>query len=326
MDATAEKFDSGIVSPFEFPEAYERLLDTMPEPSFLFDRDGTYIQVFGGRDTKRYHNPQLLVGKNVFDVFAPELANDFLAKIQWVLQAQQTFHYEYTIPVQDVELFRGHPGPAGERTYEGFLTPVSFASDEDFVIWNARCITQHHKTLGELNKQKKELKRISQHDHLTCIYNRFALEELLPPVLRRAQETGQSIATVMVDLDYFKLLNDYFGHLEGDRALIKLGALIRHYFQPEGYCFRYGGDEFFIVMFGEELLKVEERLLGFRRAVHEARIPNPNSPISEHLTVTIGVHYNQQISEEVDIEQLVSLADKALYNGKAETKNTISFV
>jgi diguanylate cyclase (GGDEF)-like protein len=326
MDATVEKYNSGVVTLFECPGAYERLLDTMPEPSFLFDRRGTYVQAFGGRDTKRYHNPQLLVGKNVFDVFDESLANDFLAKIQWVLQAQQPFHYEYTIPVQDIELFYGHPGPAGERVYKGFLTPISFASGEEYVIWNARCVTQYHQTQDELHKQRKELKRISQHDHLTCIYNRFALEELLPSALKRAQQTGQSIATVMIDMDYFKLLNDYFGHLEGDKALIKLGALIRHYFQPEGHCFRYGGDEFFIVMFGEELLAVEERLLGFRRAVHDAKILNPNSPISEYLTVTIGVHYNQQIAEEEDIEQLISLADKALYTGKAETKNTISFV
>ncbi|PJC86856.1 hypothetical protein CSW98_07635 [Vibrio sp. HA2012] len=326
MDATAEKYDVDTLALFDFPEAYEYLLDTMPDPSFLLNKEGVYVRVFGGKDTKRYHDPQILVGKCVFDIFSPEIANDFLSKIQWVIQTQKTFHYEYSIPVHEVELFCNLPGPGGIRTYEGFLTPVSFSAGEEYVIWTARCVTQHHRILSELNKQKKELKRISQHDHLTCIYNRFALEELLPPVLERAKQSGQSIATVMIDMDYFKLLNDYFGHLEGDRALIKVSALIRRYFQPEGYCFRYGGDEFFIVMLGEEFSSLEERLLSFRQAVTEAEIHNPNSPISEYLTVTIGVHFNHQVVEDIDIERLVSVADKALYNGKAETKNTISFM
>ena len=326
MELIADRCDADSEGAFDFPGNCGYLLETMPDPSFLLNQNGVYIRAFGGKDNSRYHNPQLLVGKSVFELFKLSLAKDFLSKIQWVIQTKQSFHYEYTIPVHEVPLFSDQPGPKGERAYEGFLTPVTSNSGEVYVLWTARCVTQYKQTLRELNKQKQELQRLSQHDHLTCIYNRFALEELLPPVLERAKQTGQSLATVMIDMDYFKLLNDLFGHLEGDKALIKISTLIREYFQPDGYCFRYGGDEFLIVILGEEFASLEERLLAFRQEVIDARIVNPNSPISEYLTVTIGVHFNQQITDEVDVNQLISVADRALYNGKAENKNNISFV
>lgn len=298
------------------------IFNAMPEPAFLLSEDGVYLNVFGGKDAERHHDPVVLKGKSLFDVFPEKLASLFLTYVKEVIESGISRTCQYTMDLSDIDAFKDQTGPKGVRYFEGFLCRVSAGDDRFGVLWTVRCITAYKSLISELKQQKKELMNVSQRDHLTGVYNRVALESVLPNILLKAEKSRSSISALMIDIDYFKQLNEKFGHIRGDKALVQLGDMLNTCFYPDGYCFRYGGDEFLVVLLDHTIDQVQQLAEQFRMAVSDANIANPDSPVAKYLTVTVGVYFNQQTDASLDPDYLVHLADKALINAKADQKNT----
>jgi diguanylate cyclase (GGDEF)-like protein len=307
-------------------EVSSAVLESIPEPSFLLDENGLYVDAFGGLDSSRHHNPKLTIGKRISDFFAPDEARRLHNKVLQVLESGRPQSVEYSIDVDNVESFINQEGPQGRRYFEAFLSRVVAKEHPKLVLVTARCVTSYKLALLKLSEQKASLDRASQLDHLTGVYNRYALDKLLPMQLEVAKQKQQSMSAVMIDLDYFKNLNDKLGHLQGDEVLVRLGALLRNSFQPRGHCFRYGGDEFLVVLFGINQSQLSAILASFRQLLAEEAMVNPESPVSDYLTATIGVFHQPLVPDELTVEQLVYYADKALYGGKAKQKNNIYFL
>ncbi len=175
----------------------------------------------------------------------------------------------------------------------------------------------------ELEEANHQLRWMTLVDGLTGIANRRCFDEFLAREWRRCLREGQSLALCLADIDFFKLYNDIYGHLAGDDCLKQVASLFsRVVNRPGDLVARYGGEEFAIILSGadaEGARVVAERVVD---AVRGAAIPHPHSPVSEHLSLCIGV---AAIKPQVDLapQILIEYADKALYQAKERRGNRV---
>ena len=156
-------------------------------------------------------------------------------------------------------------------------------------------------------------------DELTGLYNQRYLPVALAHEINRAERDRQSFTLLFLDVDYFKMVNDGRGHLVGSKLLIELGKVLQDQVRACDYCFRYGGDEF-IVLLGsaspEDSLKVAERI---RRSVEQTTYSVEGHNIN--LTVSIGLASFPQHAS--DAAGLIRIADQAMYYGKRKSRNIV---
>jgi len=175
---------------------------------------------------------------------------------------------------------------------------------------------------AELFKKTLELARV---DELTGMLNYRVLLEKMEEEVRRKVRTGREFSFVMIDIDDFKRINDRYGHLEGSRLIAQMGPLLRAACRTGSTdtCFRYGGEEFSILLAEtnvEEALAVAERV---RKSVEEypftVKVAHPFERISVSLGVATMLHH-----ENKTIPELIHEADVALYRSKAVGKNRVT--
>ncbi len=175
----------------------------------------------------------------------------------------------------------------------------------------------HHK------QSEDALQRAAMLDPLTKIANRRQFDAFLEKEWQRAIRNAQPLSLVVLDVDHFKLYNDTLGHAAGDACLQQVAqALQCHAARPTDLAARYGGEEF-VLLFGETPLDAATRLAEMiRSAVEALQLPNPRSPSSPWLTVSVGVAtiVPTQLDE---IENLFVCADRAMYAAKAGGRNRV---
>lgn len=174
---------------------------------------------------------------------------------------------------------------------------------------------------AELFRKTLELSRV---DELTGLLNYRVLMEKLAEEVRRKIRTGREFAFVMIDIDDFKRVNDRYGHLEGSRLIAQMGPLLRTACRTDStdICFRYGGEEFSILLTEttmEEARAVAERL---RQSVDEYPFTVKVSHPQETITISLGVS-SMTGDKQKSITELINEADIALYHAKAAGKNRV---
>lgn len=165
-----------------------------------------------------------------------------------------------------------------------------------------------------LEQANAQLSAIAVIDPLTQVNNRRAFDTALDREWARCMQSGQPLAALMVDADHFKAFNDRFGHLEGDRVLVSLAALLQTDLQPPREMLaRYGGEEFVLLLPGVRAEQALERAERLRCAVASSRIG---------VTVSIGVAV--RVPEAGDApSRLIREADMALYAAKRAGRNRV---
>lgn len=171
--------------------------------------------------------------------------------------------------------------------------------------------------LIELNRQ---LKIEAFTDSLTGLNNKRFFYQQVGQLCSVANRHKHSLFVMLIDIDYFKLFNDYYGHLEGDKAIKEVADCIRKVFKRgEDITCRFGGEEFVCVSLcinDGDINKLAERL---RQNIVEQNVLHARSKIADYLTVSIGTAAAKP--GEIDIEILLSQADKALYEAKRNGRN-----
>lgn len=173
----------------------------------------------------------------------------------------------------------------------------------------------------QLNQLNQDLKNLSQIDGLTQLYNRRTFEEKAHEHWRLATRSKDPLAILLLDIDHFKLFNDYYGHPAGDEC-IKLvsSALQKCLNRPSDLVARYGGEEFIVMLPNtpqDGAYHVAEHI---RKTVEKLNLKHRASTSSDRVTVSIGgsvVNFTTGSS----LQQQISLADKALYESKQCGRN-----
>ena len=156
-------------------------------------------------------------------------------------------------------------------------------------------------------------------DPLTKLYNRRFMDESLHRELLRALRANSPLSLIMLDLDHFKRINDEHGHDIGDDVLVAVAQKLSKAVREEDYVFRYGGEEFVIVLPGANLDTARERALQACRDIRAFRIDAGNASV--HVTVSAGVAtFPEHGSSQ---EELILQADKALYLAKQSGRDRI---
>ncbi|MFN7729226.1 MAG: GGDEF domain-containing protein [Bdellovibrio sp.] len=175
--------------------------------------------------------------------------------------------------------------------------------------------------LREANEKLKELVDI---DDLTGLFNMRSVYQRLDFELERARRFNRQVAVVMMDMDFFKSVNDGHDHLFGSFVLTEVGAIVRKNIRNIDIGARYGGDEFLIVL--TELSKEGAQIFCERLRKAIATKHFKNGPDEIHLTASLGFAITAIGDIGTDARSLVRLADNALYEAKRAGKNCVRHI
>jgi len=179
--------------------------------------------------------------------------------------------------------------------------------------------------LSQLKKQleasNKQLHKLSMQDGLTGISNRRHFDEQLEADMEDAKKNQTPVTLILIDIDFFKLFNDNYGHQLGDECLKEVAALLaKACFNPQDMAARYGGEEFVVLLPGtieKEALQVVKR---FSSLLNKAKIEHKFSEAADYITVSMGIATCDK-GCDYDAKNLIEEADKALYRAKENGRN-----
>ena len=158
-------------------------------------------------------------------------------------------------------------------------------------------------------------------DPLTELLNRRFFFELAERETERSLRHKNAISYIMLDIDFFKKVNDEYGHIVGDQTLVSLSQLIKKQLRKVDFCCRFGGEEFVICLPDTELKQAKEVAERLRVAVNKMPLSCTNQTFN--ISVSLGIACNK---ENESPEQTISRADTALYKAKAAGRNQTQVV
>lgn len=174
-------------------------------------------------------------------------------------------------------------------------------------------------SLLAFTRSAQTMRDLATHDPLTQMLNRRAWNSALDREIKRARRYRLSLSIIMFDFDFFKTVNDQYGHRAGDETLKTISRSIRQELRDEDILCRYGGEEFLILLTGATLDNAQHSADRFRQRV--AATPIHFEDMQFHITCSMGVaEYNAGMDTP---ESLVSRADKALYQAKNNGRNQV---
>jgi diguanylate cyclase (GGDEF)-like protein len=163
-----------------------------------------------------------------------------------------------------------------------------------------------------------QLENLSNTDRLTGLHNRRYFDLRLHDVLAHAHRNDTLTAVMMLDVDHFKKYNDHYGHQQGDECLRQFSDCLRKALSREtDFVARYGGEEFVVVMPDTDVGGAEVVANRIIAILGDIKIPHCQSPVASFVTASIGIACTKAMSPE----EMVALADSALYKAKQSGRN-----
>ncbi|KPK31808.1 MAG: hypothetical protein AMJ66_07765 [Betaproteobacteria bacterium SG8_40] len=249
-----------------------------------------------------------------------------------------------------MSLAEAHPGMEVYRNYFYLLTHLEFEESDAVRHWNEfkRYHAKFEKDLGysidtristlsyfiNENRQLQNPKIIEMKvfqstqdqvilDDLTALYNYRHFRERIKGEMQAAKNREEMLSLVIIDIDDFKHINDDYGHLAGDGILRQIAVLVKSGFTNHGEAFRYGGEEFAVIVPGvgkQEVYELSNKLCA-RIAAHP--FVNENSPARHEMSVTASLGIAVYPHDCDTSDALIGNADKALYTAKGTGKNIV---
>ena len=166
-----------------------------------------------------------------------------------------------------------------------------------------------------LHKKTKKYEEMASVDQLTGLYNRYKFTELFVSLYATMVKRENDMSLIMLDIDHFKNINDTYGHNIGDKVLVDISNILKHYFRNVDIIGRWGGEEFVVLVPTANSTNCEKLADKIRRAIQEAKILD-----DLEVTASFGI---TQIKLGDTLEIAISRADVALYDAKNSGRNTI---
>jgi diguanylate cyclase (GGDEF)-like protein len=197
------------------------------------------------------------------------------------------------------------------------------ARDEIGYLTNSfsEMVTSLREQQGEVQRVHDELERKATTDALTGLYNRRYLYDLYPKLWSEAQRHGKQMTLVIVDLDYFKRINDRHGHVAGDQVLVHVARVMRDNCRVSDFLFRLGGEEFLVLTSGDDT--------GGQALAEKIRAALEREPCrgdGQNIPVTASFGVAQAVSGDglEGLSQVLARADLALYSAKQAGRNRVA--
>ena len=173
--------------------------------------------------------------------------------------------------------------------------------------------------INKVNRLQTQLKEQATHDSLTGLFNRRLMDEVLDEKLSSAKHLGLPFSIAVMDIDYFKKINDIYGHQIGDHLLREYGQSILDSIRQEDFACRFGGDEILLAFLGMSTEIALRKANEIREKLHLIEINENLARIS--TTTSIGVATFP--THGTTVAQLINAADQALYTAKEQGRNNV---
>lgn len=278
----------------------DTILDNIDALVYMKDVNRRFIYVNQHVAEAFGHSVEHITGRLDSEMMPPEVADEFWAKDQAILQSGQRLATEASIPDASGRL----------RHYWSIVVPWSSPGGTPAVIGLSTDIT-------ELHELKEELQRQAATDSLTGIANRRSFYDRAESEFARSRRHGTPLSLVAIDIDHFKQINDLCGHLTGDRVLRNFANWCQDMLRTEDLCARTGGEEFCILLPDTDI-DAAHALAERIRNVTSGRVADAGHP-TLRISASFGV--TTQIAEDQRFEDLFSRADRALYLAKQQGRD-----
>ena len=211
------------------------------------------------------------------------------------------------------EEFRGDlEQPCKDRTTVWTEVTVTGIYDKDSGFLGMLGVTRD---ITERRAMEEEIRRLTEVDRLTQLYNRLKLDYVIKIEIERANRSGSSFVAIMLDIDHFKAVNDNFGHIVGDEVLKEISLIIKSSIRIIDTAGRWGGEEFMIILPESDIKGGQIVAEKMRLKIEENQFPHVGK-----LTASFGVsEYKSEMSEN----ELVTRADNAMYKAKNAGRNRV---
>lgn len=169
----------------------------------------------------------------------------------------------------------------------------------------------------------KELENLASKDGLTQLVNRRHFDEVINKEIANSERTEKPLAIILIDIDFFKKLNDSLGHQEGDKCLIHFANMLKNIVnRPRDICARYGGEEFILLLAETDLAGAITVAENVKQQLELFAIPHPDSSVSDKVTVSQGIAV---FKSGMSADELCHLADEKLYQVKRTSRNYFAY-
>lgn len=283
----------------------EQIIDTIPIMIHASDRDGKCLFVNAYQAAFLDRDPQDLVGQPLDNIYPADIADRARWRDSLVLETGEAIvHFEERMRSGLVELvFQCNKSPL--RNQDGAVIGVLTTAADI----SARKYAEEHRS------------HLALHDLLTGLPNRALLAGRLRSTVDSCRTENQSAALLLLDLDRFKVINDTRGHQTGDMLLREVAERLASALDRDDFAARIGGDEFALILHcGTDPSVLRERC---QRLLDEINRPYAISGAEQVIGASVGVSLIPQDSDDPD--ELLRLADLAMYDAKAHGRNTIRF-
>jgi diguanylate cyclase (GGDEF)-like protein len=190
----------------------------------------------------------------------------------------------------------------------------------------ALILAERERLRAALEKANSVLHSLAMTDGLTGLANRRCFDEMLEREWRRTGRESDALSLLMVDIDHFKMYNDYYGHQSGDECLKAVAQTLMKTSRRSGdFCARYGGEEFSIILPNTDAAKAARIGKAVCAAIEALSIEHVKTA-SGWLTVSVGIASIKPRDSGTDIRSLIESADRALYRAKNEGRNRVTTV
>lgn len=301
---------------------FEKIYNSLPFGLMIVDKASTIKSWNKWLVNNTQITEEQAIGKTLKAMFGE---NYFSSRFNWALEQVLNYSHpqilsstlnEYLFPVPIVK------GPFGEldkMQQEIHILPIY--DDDNLALIIIKDVTQRVHLKNTLMTIAAKFEQSSFVDILTGCYNRRFLYKYLDAELSNATRHGYNICCFMFDIDFFKKINDGFGHDAGDEVLISFASIVRSLLRPSDYFFRYGGEEFIAI---SSRISIQDALNMAQRILKELRQAKKHGRVEKQLTCSCGMSYWTTAAPTISSEELLSLADIELYKAKSQGRNCIS--
>lgn len=263
-----------------------------------------------------------IVGGSLFESF-PELPREWLAKKLKSVFILNNFAFSSWQQRPYLFRFKHHrPITGGASFMYQDCTFVPFKNqegDQDLVCITVFDVTDVAIAQKQLSEARERMEELSNQDALTGVYNRRYLQVQLTREFNRVVRNGGALSVLFIDLDYFKNVNDTYGHPAGDYVLVEVAQRIKEAVRTTDYLARYGGEEFAVVLSDTGMnggINVANRI---RERIAEAPFIFEGQTIA--MTASLGLSEYRETVETP--ESLLAESDEALYSAKQSGRNRV---
>ncbi|MGL6107108.1 HD domain-containing phosphohydrolase [Romboutsia sp.] len=274
------------------------IIDAVPETIFYKDKEGKFIGY--NKNFEEFYKKRgitQIVGKTDLEIYNDKtVAKHFIEQDQEILKNREVKYFEYTIKDEK----------GNKKVEENVKIPVI---DDSGKAWG---IVGLSRDITERKHLEERLRYLSQTDILTGLYNRYSFEEKIEELNK---EQFLPLGIIMGDVNGLKIVNDTLGHLEGDRMLVDISNIIKDICSKDSYAFRWGGDEFIILVPNSDEKKCEE--------IIENIISKCQDSEQKFIQLSIALGQVVKYNLKKDVYDCIKKVEEKVYRQKLLEKKSI---